>query len=211
MNFKPMPACGAAAAAALLSALIGIVGRVPAGILFFRAFLFAVIFFIFSAAASVVFAKLVSGAESVPDASPKDAKDEDDNAWLTSAEARDGKGTDEYPPQGEVAAEASLQDMQVPSDPLEQNNTSGYTEGAEGANPSDSAGFSPDFGDFVPGLPGVADEAEETSSEDIERDTVEISVGAQSGKKIALSDLGADVDGKKVAKAIQTLLKKDEE
>jgi hypothetical protein len=37
-----------------------------------------------------------------------------------------------------------------------------------------------------------------------------MSVGRQADKKIELSDLGNNVDGKKVAQAIQTMLKKDD-
>ncbi|MDR2795966.1 MAG: hypothetical protein LBB47_04560 [Spirochaetaceae bacterium] len=101
---------------------------------------------------------------------------------------------------------------------LAQNNDSGYSIGGDSLLPREKAGAF--FGDgydmnmsaFIPGIPGIEGgdysqgAAAQTSSDSgMNEGTVDMSVERDARKL----DLGFDVDGKKMAGAIQTLLKKD--
>jgi hypothetical protein len=94
---------------------------------------------------------------------------------------------------------------------LEQNNKFSY-------NPVGGDKESSDLSTFIPGFLGSTDFGQDESSLSSAPQartphvskTVEVSVAKKPSRSIELSDLGQDVDGKRVASAIQTLLKKDE-
>jgi hypothetical protein len=101
---------------------------------------------------------------------------------------------------------------------LEQSNDNGYSVDRDSPPPNDEAGVSAGDGYgmnmsvLVPGIPGIEDGGYSQAAATqglpdsvINEGTVDMSVDRRAGKP----DLGFSVDGKKMAGAIQTLLKKD--
>ena len=140
-------------------------------------------------------------------------------------------GSKKYPQAGTDKAPSALEETLLDSGGLAQNTDYSYNKvgsfvnsvGSESAPPKvvktgESNGVGTDFNEFIPGMPGVKSvfpqgteaNLEDESSEEagkITVGTVEMSVE----KPKQEVDLGKYKDGKKMAGAIQTMLKKDKE
>jgi hypothetical protein len=197
VEFNPKAAAVAAGIAFVVSFILGFFSGAGISFVIMRALLFAAMFFVFAALINIVFNKFLAGhggtTEIAGDIDSGDAQIFE-GAVVEESDGFNGAGL----------PEKNYDDNA--QHPLEQNNDTGYTE-------KENTGFSLNASDFVPGIPGVDESAsasESSSSVQIEEGTVDMSVSKSPGKNIEMSDLGKDVDGKKVARAIQTLLKKDD-
>jgi hypothetical protein len=239
VEFNPKIAAVVSAIAFILSFLIGLIGPALIGTVVIRAFAFAVVFFVAGAVFSVVFAKFLLPEEEMRDSSGSDslngeregerqaaganvnlsvgdddvfqadAPESDENGARLSG-GEEGEGAEDSEGEGAPALEDGID-----SEGLEQNNEVRYNS-RQGEGLADGGDDIPDEPVFIPGIPGIDGPAaaEERGSlaslPEIGTGTVEMTVRKSRGKEIRLEDLGKNVDGKKVAGAIQTLLRKDE-
>ncbi|MDR2481618.1 MAG: tripartite tricarboxylate transporter TctB family protein [Spirochaetaceae bacterium] len=223
MEFNPVIAGIAAGVAFVLSFLLGLISGAPVSAVLLRALFFSAIFFVLTALSFVLFEKFLNIKKMPEFFSDKGSEDEEaqtgqrvdmydeyEDADSSNADSEDGQNND---------SESLTKDIYGG---VEQNDDLQYTSGEdtdisfEASEDTEFAGnenASLDKDDFVPGLPGVNDgssvEYEDAPVENTGVETVEMSVG-RTDSKIELSDLGDNVDGHKVAQAIQTLLRKDE-
>jgi hypothetical protein len=221
VEFNPKIAAVVSAIAFILSFLIGLISPALIGTVVIRALVFGVVFFVAGAVFSVVFAKFLLPQEGKRGSPESDSLNGEGERQAVGANVDLSVGDDDSEGDGVRASGDG-----VDSEGLEQNNEVRYNtrqgEGLadSGFNGDEEGGGGDDILDepvFIPGIPGIdgpeaAEEEREslTSLPEIGTGTVEMSVRKGRGKEIRLDDLGKNVDGKKVAGAIQTLLRKDE-
>ncbi|GMO41358.1 MAG: hypothetical protein Ta2B_21180 [Termitinemataceae bacterium] len=141
----------------------------------------------------------------------------DDDAELETLDSAEASDVEELQPL-DAADDGSLEELE--SEPLDQKAKYEYHNNGDIVS-ANNARDDFDIGAFVPGLAGL-DEISKTSKQqpssqssgggltkteyDMDSGTVEMTMEKRGGK-----ELGFDVDGKKAAGAIQTLLSKDED
>ncbi|MDR3325468.1 MAG: hypothetical protein LBS82_05760 [Spirochaetaceae bacterium] len=217
VDFDPKVAGVAAGIAFVLSFLIGLLSGSALGMIFVRALVFALVFFVLGAVVSVVFGKMLSNARPGEGAGAGAAPEESGGNVDFSVD-----GDDVFPPYAEIERESRAESVDEPfesrdyaparnsrSAGLAQNNGFQYSSGEA------DAGGDVEPGGFIPGLPGIDAVSprlgrEPPASRSAALGTVEMSVGGKPKRDVQLSDFGRDADGKKIAGAIQTMLKKDE-
>jgi hypothetical protein len=235
-----MVAAIVAGGATLLSLVLGLLRHVPFLVALVRALLFGGIFFGIIAAIYFLFNKFLAtpgNPEKVtPDgeAAASGADDQlgqnfdysvgdGDEGDIEVQPLEDGEGEGVLPldPDDQGEEEGGPAETEESFEGLEQNVDSGYT-GDEGSllpheSTGDEAGIDMNMGAFIPGMPGVSDDDDGPSgSESVfsprasrgGAGTVDMSVEKKADRA---AKFGKDFDGKKMAGAIQTLLKKDED
>jgi hypothetical protein len=214
VEFDLKIAGAAAVTAFVLSFLIGLISGTTLGMIFIRALVFGIIFFVLGALISVFYQKTLSG-----DASGKNpasvAPESGGNIDISVGDGDFPEETDDFandsPENGPDDAESLG---------LEQNNDSLYNSDGEGIDDTASqvanadGSIDTDMGGFISGMPGIdsppVKEQEALDSPPDRLGTVEMSLEGKPRRDIQMSDFGRDADGKKIAGAIQIMLKKDE-
>jgi hypothetical protein len=223
MELNPKAAGIAAGGAFLVSLVLGAINASSFSLVFLRALGFGALFFFLGLAASFLFEQVL-GLSLFDGPVAQGESDFDRSETARGLGAGEGGALDAFPSlAGEGGAAGEAEEKTPSFEPVlggvEHFDNTGYTKGEEGVAaagaPRDSGGggFSLDIGGFVPGMPGVGGDGaagEGSAAGEYEMGTVELSVKRKPGDKIELSDLGDNVDGKKVAQAIQTMLRKDE-
>jgi hypothetical protein len=227
-----------AGGAFLVSFIIGVFGGGPLLGVFLRALVFSGCFFGLVAGIYFLYNKFLLPVETDEEEEPETAGQVgqnidyflgDDDDWLGSldnAGEDNSKTIEGYTEENGVAAietnaftgELNPAVSEESAGVLAQSSDNGYSERGDSLLPRKKAGvfsddnYSMDMSAFVSGMPGIEDDgaprreaATSSPGSMMNEGTVDMSVERRSGKP----DLGFDVDGKKMAGAIQSLLKKD--
>jgi len=223
VEIHPKIAIFTAGGAFLLSLLLSLISGAPLFLCFLRALIFAVIFYILAAAVfNLCFDTLPEDTDSparevkpgetinislggnIPDFADDDSEPEK----MTGTDGARGNG------------QAGKEDN-APDRGLEQKEKPDYNSGSSSplADGTDGNDLDSDKPEFVSGMPGI--ESAGMDGGDFGKDQPAVkgsldgdfnmSVGKLPDKNIELSDLGPDINSKKVADAIHTLLIKDKE
>ncbi|GHV83874.1 hypothetical protein AGMMS50212_12140 [Spirochaetia bacterium] len=221
--FNPMVSAVIAACVFAFSFTLGLVSRSGFFISFFRALFFGALFFGIIVGIYYVFNKFLNtSTEKEAEEGAFEDEDEDENAEpemggqidvsIGDEDQEDGlegdskSGTENSFIPGKHIKPPILEELVPHPSPLDQNNGNVYT-GVE--KESDSGSEDMDMNVFLGGNDDGENEVKETpKSKRNESDgVVNMSVGHKPSKTV---DLGPNVDGKKMAGAIQTMLRKDE-
>ncbi|GHU39987.1 hypothetical protein FACS1894190_06280 [Spirochaetia bacterium] len=211
----------AAGGAFLLSILLGLIGHSGFLMAFLKALIFGGAFFGLILGICFLYNKFLIPQEDTKktegasvgsnlDLTVGDDLPEDDFGDYFSTDQNESQSDDPDEPE-------ELEELEAEDSPLDQNIKEDYNRGSvdvasPNAAPSNEGMM--DMGAFIPGIPGIGNDSDDEP--DIPRaiperrindGTVEMSMGKRPEKTI---DFGPDADGKKMAGAIQTLLKKDE-
>lgn len=228
MLFRIARFCIVALTAFLISFILGVINGTKIGFASLRALFFAALFFVLSAFFFIIYKKFLDKEEEEEFGDFSDglmpATDEVDGAindnktagvYSAGEEFSAGLNTDNAAGSEAQYADSGVQNPKTEVqtnagdfllNPLEQNAGLEYNKAGLVSSAAENIDFN--AADFAPGLPGL--KAAPEQEEVVSLGNVELSVGKKPEKNIDLSDLGPNVDGKKVAQAIQTMLKKDD-